>query len=158
MGDVVPPHVRSKMMSGIRSANTKPELQVRSGLHRLGHRFRLHEKRLPGTPDLVFPRRGAALFVHGCFWHGHGCHLFKWPRSRSDFWRSKIARNREVDFRAETLLTQLGWRRGVVWECALRGKLRMPQIELMRELDEWLRSDRDRIELSGGAENNNPAR
>ena len=80
-------------MAGIKGKNTKPELVIRSALHRRGFRFRLHRKDLPGKPDLVFTRRNAVIFVHGCFWHGHDCHLFRWPKNREDFWREKIGKN-----------------------------------------------------------------
>jgi DNA mismatch endonuclease (patch repair protein) len=141
------------MMSGIRAKNTKPELILRSGLHRRGFRFRLHDRALPGKPDMVFPGRRAVIFAHGCFWHGHDCDLFRWPQTREEFWRTKIARNREVDARADAALAAAGWRRGVVWECALRGKHRMNLEELLNRLAEWLRSDRDVLELpaTGGA-------
>ena len=93
MADVVDRKTRSRMMSGIRGKNTRPELLIRKGLHARGFRFRLHDKRLPGKPDLVLPKYSAVIFVHGCFWHGHDCHLFKWPQSRREFWRKKITRN-----------------------------------------------------------------
>src|SRR3546814_10547828 len=96
MADVVSIDVRSRMMSGIRSTNTKPEMILRRGLHAAGFRFRLHDRRLPGKPDLVFPRYSAVLFAHGCFWHGHNCHLFRLPATRTDFWAAKIDRNRQV--------------------------------------------------------------
>jgi DNA mismatch endonuclease, patch repair protein len=147
MADVVSPEVRSRMMAGIRGTDTKPELLLRRGLHRAGFRFRLHDRALPGKPDMVFPRRRAVLFAHGCFWHGHNCHLFKWPKTREEFWKTKIARNREVDARTDAALKGLGWRRGVVWECALRGKSRMPVEDLFERLAGWLVSDRQTIEL-----------
>lgn len=90
MADVVTPEKRSKMMSGIQGKNTKPELTIRKGLHALGFRYRLHGKTLPGKPDLVFPKYKAVIFIHGCFWHAHHCHLFKWPSTRVDFWQEKI--------------------------------------------------------------------
>ncbi len=90
MPDVVSRAKRGEMMSGIRGKNTKPELVIRSALHRAGYRFRLHTRSLPGKPDLVLPKYRAAIFVNGCFWHGHDCHLFKWPGTRKDFWRAKI--------------------------------------------------------------------
>lgn len=97
--DIVLPDVCSRMMAGIRGKNTKPEIAIRSALHRLGFRFHVHRRNLHGRPDLVFPKRKAVILVHGCFWHGHDCHLFKWPKPRSDFWRRKIngniARDRE---------------------------------------------------------------
>ncbi len=147
MVDVVSPDVRSRMMSGIRGKNTKPEMLLRRGLHRAGFRYRLHDRSLPGRPDMVFPRRRAVIFAHGCFWQGHNCHLFKWPATRPEFWKAKIARNREVDASAENILTKSGWRVGVVWECALRGKARMPVEDVFGRLAEWLESDRDRVEL-----------
>jgi DNA mismatch endonuclease (patch repair protein) len=87
MTDVVSPEVRSRMMASIRGFDTMPELFLRKGLHKLGYRFRLHDRRLPGRPDLVFKSRTAVLFAHGCFWHGHDCSLFRWPKNRADFWR-----------------------------------------------------------------------
>ena len=97
MVDVVDTATRSRMMAGIRGTNTKPELLLRKGLHAQGFRFRLHSTGLPGKPDIVLPRHHAVVFAHGCFWHGHNCHLFKWPSTRPEFWQAKIERNREVD-------------------------------------------------------------
>jgi DNA mismatch endonuclease (patch repair protein) len=121
MVDVVDAATRSRMMSGIRGRNTKPEILIRSLLHRRGLRFRLDVRDLPGRPDIVLPRFRAVVFVHGCFWHGHGCPLFKWPQTRPDFWRDKIGRNRDNDRRAQDALLERGWRVAIVWECALRG-------------------------------------
>lgn len=149
MADIVTAQVRSRMMSGIRGTNTTPELLVRRGLHALGFRFRLHDRLLPGKPDIVLPRYKAVIFVHGCFWHGHDCHLFKWPSTRPEFWQAKIARNRAVDERTEAALAEAGWRRAVVWECALKGKTRLPLEEVITACAEWLRSDRLRLEISG---------
>ncbi|MDE1174528.1 MAG: very short patch repair endonuclease [Parvibaculaceae bacterium] len=149
MADIVTPEVRSRMMSGIRGANTAPELILRKGLHRLGFRFRLHDRHLPGTPDLVFPRFHAVLFAHGCFWHGHDCHLFKWPSSRPEFWKEKINRTRELDIRSGIALAKAGWRQGVVWECALKGKTRLPLDEVIEACATWLRSDQACLEIEG---------
>lgn len=151
MADIVPPDVRSRMMSGIRGTNTKPELILRSGLHRAGFRFRLHDKRLPGKPDMVFPRWRAVLFAHGCFWHGHDCHLFRWPKTREEFWQAKIARNREVDARTDAQLREAGWRRGIVWECALKGRERLPIEDVIARCAAWLRSDSPELEIRGAA-------
>lgn len=151
MADTVTPEVRSRMMAGIRGTDTKPELILRRGLHAAGFRFRLHDRRLPGTPDMVFPRYRAALFAHGCFWHGHDCHLFRWPASREEFWRTKIGRNREVDARSADQLEAAGWRRGVVWECALKGRSRVPFPEVLEACIRWLRSDEPRLEIRGVA-------
>jgi DNA mismatch endonuclease (patch repair protein) len=149
MADIVAPEVRSRMMSGIRSTNTKPELILRRGLHQTGFRFRLHAPNLPGKPDLAFPRFKAVIFVHGCFWHGHDCHLFKWPSSRVEFWRAKIARNQAVDARSRAGVLERGWRCGVVWECALKGRYRKPQAEVIAACDKWLRSSQAALEIRG---------
>lgn len=149
MADIVSADVRSRMMSGIKGRNTKPELILRSGLHKLGFRFRLHAPDLPGKPDIVFPRYNAALLAHGCFWHGHDCHLFKLPSTRQEFWRTKIERNRTVDARAMSALTGMGWRVGVVWECALKGRTRLPLDDVIRACAEWLRGDVTGCEIRG---------
>lgn len=149
MPDIVSVETRSRMMSGIRSRNTKPELLLRRGLHALGFRFRLHASNLPGHPDLVFPRWHAVLFAHGCFWHGHDCHLFRWPSTREGFWRTKIERNRAVDLRTETDLVTAHWRQGVVWECALKGREKLPVDEVITACAKWLRSDAPRLEIRG---------
>lgn len=150
MADVVPADVRSRMMSGIKSRNTKPELILRSGLHRAGFRFRLHVKELPGKPDIVFPRHNAVLLANGCFWHGHDCHLFKMPSTRQEFWRTKIERNKAVDARVKAALVDLGWRVGIVWECALKGRTRMPLDDVLRTCAEWLRAGGTEVEIRGG--------
>jgi len=150
MVDIVTAEVRSRMMSGIRGSNTKPELLLRKGLHALGFRFRLHDRSLPGKPDIVLPRYKAVIFAHGCFWHGHDCHLFKWPSTRPEFWQAKIARNRAVDERTEAALSEAGWRQAIVWECALKGKTRLPLEEVLLACAEWLKSDRPRLEIRGG--------
>lgn len=137
------------MMAGIRGAHTRPELTLRKGLHARGLRFRLHERGMPGKPDLVFPRHRAALFAHGCFWHGHDCALFKWPKTRESFWRDKIGRNQEVDARTDAALEAAGWRRGVVWECALKGPARLPLAEVLDACEAWLRSDAPLLEIRG---------
>jgi DNA mismatch endonuclease (patch repair protein) len=137
------------MMSGIRGKNTKPELILRSGLHRRGFRFRLHVPGLPGKPDLVFPRHQAVLFAHGCFWHGHDCHLFKWPKSREEFWQRKIDENRKRDEAATAVLRALGWRIGQVWECALKGRTRLTEGEVLEKCEEWLLSDFAEMTIAG---------
>lgn len=147
--DTVTPEVRSRMMAGIRGSNTKPELVIRSGLHRLGFRFRIHRRDLPGKPDLVFPKYRAVILVHGCFWHGHGCHLFKWPRTRSEFWRQKIYSNIERDRRHLSALTDAGWRVATIWECALKGRKRLPSGTVAELCAEWLMSQDPTMELDG---------
>jgi DNA mismatch endonuclease (patch repair protein) len=147
--DVVPPAVRSRMMAGIKGKNTKPELLLRSKLHRRGFRFRLHRRDLPGRPDLVFPKRDAVIFVHGCFWHGHDCHLFRLPKSRTEFWGEKIAGNAARDRHQMNALRKAGWRVGVVWECALKGRTRLPLDEVMDQCAGWLISDEPEVEIHG---------
>ncbi len=113
--------VRRALMARIRSKNTAPEMTVRSTAHQLGYRFRLHRRDLPGTPDLVFPRLGLALFVHGCFWHRHeGCRRASTPRTRREFWAAKFERNLRRDLEAREGLHAIGWRTAVVWECECR--------------------------------------
>jgi DNA mismatch endonuclease (patch repair protein) len=147
MADVVSKEVRSRMMSGIRSKNTKPELAIRSGLHGLGFRFVLHDGRLAGTPDIVLPRHRAAIFVHGCFWHGHDCSLFKWPATRQEFWQAKIHRNKRVDAAAKDAILTSGWRCAVVWECALKGSRKRGLEAVLRTCADWIQSDRRQLEL-----------
>ena len=147
--DIVTPQVRSRMMSGIGGKNTKPELILRSALHRTGFRFRLHRRDLPGRPDLFFPKHRAALFIHGCFWHWHDCHLFKWPSSREEFWREKINGNAERDRRQVALLKDTGIRVGVVWECALKGRTRLQLDDVIAACSQWLASEEPRFNLHG---------
>jgi DNA mismatch endonuclease (patch repair protein) len=148
MADVVSPAVRSRMMSGIRGKNTKPELFLRSALHSQGFRFRIHAA-LPGKPDLVFPKWRAVIFVHGCFWHGHRCHLFKWPKSRKEFWKDKITGNVSRDEGRIAELLAMGWRIGIVWECALKGRGHLSRDHIVSRCSTWLRSGRKRFELAG---------
>lgn len=149
MADVVPRDVRARMMAGIRGKDTKPEMVLRRGLHALGFRYRLHVRDLPGKPDLVFPGRRAVLFAHGCFWHGHDCVLFVWPKSRAEWWRQKIERNRAVDARSVAALVAAGWRVGVVWECALKGRGCKPLPVIIESCAAWLRSDAPNFEMRG---------
>lgn len=117
--DIVDPATRSRMMSSVGQRDTKPELELRSALHRSGLRYRLHDKRFPGRPDLVFPRFRAVVFVHGCFWHAHGCRLSKVPATRAEFWEQEFAANRQRDAGVVEALRIRGWRSLVVWQCAL---------------------------------------
>jgi DNA mismatch endonuclease (patch repair protein) len=148
MADVVDKATRSRMMSGIRGRDTKPEILIRSLLHRRGFRFRLHDRALPGKPDIVLPRYHAVIFVHGCFWHGHDCPLFKWPKTRPEFWRNKIGKNRENDALVKESLLGRGWRVGIVWECALRGAGKNMDVVAER-LSDWLRGNTPFMEERG---------
>lgn len=147
--DVHDKATRSRNMAAIRGRNTKPELLVRKLLHAHGLRFRLHNKALPGKPDLSFPKHCAVVFVNGCFWHGHDCAMFRWPKSRSQFWRDKIGRNVERDARNLRRLQRAGWRVAVVWECALKGPLRLELDRSMSRLANWIRSARTTLVIRG---------
>lgn len=136
-------------MSRIRGRDTKPELLVRRGLHQRGFRYRLHRRDLPGRPDLVFPGRRAVVFIHGCFWHGHGCLMCKAPATRPEFWAAKIAANRTRDLAAIKCLGEAGWRVLVVWECALRGPARLKEDEVLDACAVFLGSKAQTKELAG---------
>ncbi len=148
MADIVDAATRSRMMSGIRGTNTKPELHVRSLLHRRGFRFRLHVRDLPGRPDIVLPRYHAVVFVHGCFWHGHACPLFRLPSTRPEFWQTKIDRNRINDNQATAALRAGGWRVATVWECAIKGRRKLDDAKLTDSIDAWLRGSAGLLELA----------
>ncbi|MEO5670210.1 MAG: very short patch repair endonuclease [Ramlibacter sp.] len=111
---------RSSAMSRVRGTGTKPEMLVRKALHRLGYRYKLHDRQLPGVPDLVFPSRKKIIFVHGCFWHQHGCKKAMPPASRIDFWLPKLAANRARDKAVARQLRRAGWTVRTVWECELQ--------------------------------------
>lgn len=149
MADIVAPDVRSRMMSGIRGTDTRPELVLRRGLHALGFRYKLHDRNLPGKPDLVFPKYNAVLFVNGCFWHAHDCHLFTWPKSRENFWRKKLGGNKERDKKTTTLLRERGWRILRVWECALKGKSRIDLDSVLEKSALWLRGNEQEMDIRG---------
>lgn len=134
MPDNVDAKTRSEVMRRVKSANTKPEMAVRRALHAAGFRFRIHRRDLPGNPDLIFPRYRVAAFVHGCFWHWHGCKRSRMPVSNRDYWESKIARNIERDGLVKKDLQKLGWEICVIWECELQqGIIKLKdQLEMLR--------------------------
>lgn len=136
-------------MSAIRGSDTKPEMQVRKALHAAGFRYRLHVKDLPGKPDLVLPRHRVAIFVNGCFWHQHDCHLFRWPATREAFWRDKIGRNVANDARAQAALDEAGWRVATMWECALKGRTKLNGGAAMQQLATWIVSGEKTITIRG---------
>lgn len=120
MVDILTPERRSWNMSRIRSGDTKPEMIVRSLLHQMGYRFRLHRKDLPGKPDIVLPKYETAVFIHGCFWHRHkGCKLANIPKSNTDFWVNKFNRTIKRDKKNQLMLKDLGWKVIVLWECEI---------------------------------------
>ena len=139
MADVVDAKTRSRMMAGIRGRNTKPEMALRRAVHRLGLRYRLHDKGLPGKPDLVFPKFKSVVFVNGCFWHRHeGCRFATTPATRQDFWLRKFEENTARDTRNIDALLAAGWRVKVVWECAIKSE----GVEIVaREVVNWLRTN-----------------
>ena len=135
MADVHTKEIRSFNMSCIRSKNTRPELAVRKFLHAAGFRYRLHDKKLPGKPDIVLPKYRTVIFVHGCFWHGHqGCRYFVVPKTRTDWWLDKINGNIKKDNNAATALRSLGWHIIEIWECGL--KKNMAESEMKRVTQE----------------------
>lgn len=140
MGDVLTPQQRQLNMSRIRGKDTKPEMLIRRGLHARGLRYRLHDRSLPGRPDLVFPKYHTAIFIHGCFWHAHGCALSKLPATRQDFWQTKLATNAERDRKAIESLRAQGWRVLVIWECALRGSGRLADAGVLDSAETFIRS------------------
>lgn len=144
MVDVISAKERSLLMSRIRGKNTSPEMTVRGLLWGAGFRYRLHAKRLPGKPDIVFSKRRAVIFVHGCFWHRHGCSLFRLPKTRTAFWDDKLQRNRERDAGAVAALVAAGWRVAVVWECGVR----LDTSGVGEQLGRWLEHGTGSIELA----------
>lgn len=121
MTDTMDVAARSQQMRRVKAKNTKSEMTVRKLVHRLGYRFRLHRRDLPGNPDIVFPGRKAAIFVHGCFWHQHDCPRgSRRPSSNKDYWLPKLARNVERDGKVQNLMADAGWRVLIIWECELR--------------------------------------
>jgi DNA mismatch endonuclease (patch repair protein) len=111
---------RSERMSRIRNVDTKPEMIVRRLIHGMGFRYALHARDVPGNPDLVFRPRKSVIFVHGCFWHQHGCRQYRQPRTKRDFWEPKLARNKARDKEVRKVLRRLGWKTMTIWECQLR--------------------------------------
>ena len=146
MTDIVDQQTRSRMMSGIRGKNTKPELALRRALHARGFRFRLHSGKVQGRPDFVLAKHRAVVFVHGCFWHRHeGCRYTTVPATRPEFWRAKFDANTARDSTVRTRLLEDGWRVATVWECALR---KPEQVKASTEsLSFWLRSEGLQLEI-----------
>ncbi len=138
MTDIVDSKTRSRMMSGIRGKNTKPEIVIRKRLHARGYRFRLHRKDLPGSPDMVLRKHQAVILINGCFWHGHQCRLFKWPKTRPEFWRNKIEGNIRRDQQKLFELKRLGWRVCLLWECEIKGANEEHLNRVMESISKWL--------------------
>ncbi len=149
MTDIVDPATRSIMMSNIRNKDTRPELLLRKGLFKKGFRYSLHSPTIPGKPDIILQKYNALIFVNGCFWHGHECNLFKWPKTRSDFWKQKITGNKERDAKNQKKCRNLGWRVLIVWECAMKGKLKQPPEKIIDLVSDWINSKNSFMEVSG---------
>ena len=157
--DVLTREQRRLNMSRVRGRDTKIELFLRKGLYARGLRFRLYRRDLPGRPDVVVSRHRVCVFVHGCFWHGHGCALFQMPATREDFWRTKIAGTKERDRRNTKALLEAGWRVLVLWECATRGPRRLAPEAILEECCEFVAGKESSIyaganlwEIAGGGD------
>ena len=139
--DTVDKETRSRIMSSVGQKNTGAETALRSALHAAGLRYRLHDRTLPGSPDLVFPKYRALIFVHGCYWHSHGCYKSTVPKSHRQFWQDKFKANRERDERNVRLLLEQSWRVLTVWECILKGKTAEQAENVSNAVKAWLESD-----------------
>jgi DNA mismatch endonuclease (patch repair protein) len=152
MADIVDATTRSLMMSKIRSKDTKPEIAIRKKLFSLGLRYRLHDSKLAGKPDIILPKYNAVIFFNGCFWHKHDCELFRPPKTRIEFWKKKLNRNVQKDTENRDALLARGWRVLIIWECAIRGAGKKKDTEIDRISDrivKWLSSNRKEMEIRG---------
>ena len=139
MADILTKKERSAMMSKIRSTNTKPEMLIRKYLHGLGFRYRKNQKNIEGHPDIVLKKYNALIFVHGCFWHGHDCPLYRLPKTNRKFWKKKVDANRRRDEVVMEKLAGSKWRTLVVWECAIRGKKDKELMLELKKIGKWIR-------------------
>jgi len=149
MTDIVDQETRSRMMRGIRGKDTRPEMMIRKELHARGFRYRVHVNQLLGKPDIVLPRFRSVILIHGCFWHGHDCPLFRLPATRREFWSTKIARNKERDREVADALRSDGWRCLTVWECAFRGLGRRQLSEVVDMVEACVRGTKEVREIRG---------
>lgn len=147
--DIVDSITRSRMMSSIRGKNTAIELAVRKALFSKGYRYRINDSKLPGKPDMTLKKYNAVIFIHGCFWHVHDCHLFRYPSTNQDFWKQKLENNKLRDIDTTKKLMDMDWRVLVVWECALKGKHKKDFDQLIDEIETWLHGDSIHSEISG---------
>jgi DNA mismatch endonuclease (patch repair protein) len=146
--DTVDRQTRSRIMASVGQKNTGVELMLRRTVHKAGFRYRLHDRSLPGSPDLVLPRYRAVIFVHGCYWHSHGCHRSTIPKSRRKFWALKFTANRSRDKRNNRKLRDAGWRVLTVWECSLRGRSAKEPAVIGAAVGRWLKSKKRTGEIS----------
>jgi DNA mismatch endonuclease (patch repair protein) len=147
MADIVSSSKRSEMMAGIKSKDTKPEMIIRKELHKKGFRYRLHAKDLPGNPDLFLRKYNAAIFVHGCFWHVHNCHLFKLSKTRTAFWKKKLEDNKKRDDRNISILLNNNYRVCVIWECAIKNINDDAMSKVIDTITVWIQTDNEYLEL-----------
>jgi DNA mismatch endonuclease (patch repair protein) len=152
MADIVDKETRSRMMSGIRGKETKPEMLIRKGLHARGFRYRLHSTKLPGKPDIMLPKYKVLILINGCFWHAHDCHLFKWPSTRKEFWEGKIRSNTSRDKENIMYYQDTGWMTLIIWECALKGKTRLPLESVLDLTAHWIRHENYNHNIRGKTE------
>ena len=152
MTDIVDSVTRSRMMARIKGKNTKPEIEIRKRMFALGYRYRLHDTKFPGKPDLVLPQYNAIIFFNGCFWHAHDCKLFKWPSTRKEFWTRKLKGNKKKDKENIEALKRLRWRILIIWECAYRStsKKDWDKIDgIVAKAIKWLNSKSKYREIKG---------
>ena len=154
MTDVHTTAVRSKNMSAIRPVDTKPEVRLRKALFARGFRYRKNVKSLPGKPDIVLPKYRAIIQVNGCFWHGHNCHLFKYPSTHQKFWFSKIQATKKRDAHNALKYHELSWRVLTIWECAMKGKTKLPLDQLISLVETWIVVGNDIIDITGDNKEN----
>ena len=150
MADIKTPLARSKNMSAIKSKNTKPEIKIRKALFARRYRYRLHDKKLPGKPDIVLPKYKTVIFIHGCFWHGHeNCYLYKEPSSNTKFWRNKIEDNKKRDKIVTETLLENGWRALIIWECSIKGRYKLNFDDVIALTENFIQSDKNYDEIRG---------
>jgi DNA mismatch endonuclease (patch repair protein) len=147
--DTVDRQTRSKIMASVGQKDTGAELVLRRALHKIGLRYKLHDRTLPGSPDLVLPRFHAVIFVHGCYWHSHGCHRATVPKNRHEFWVAKFKANRSRDKRNVRSLLKSGWRVLIVWECVLLGNKFLPAPNVINSVCTWLNGTNHNGQIPG---------
>ena len=155
MADIFDAGKRSEIMASFSGKDTKPELWLRKALHRKGYRYRIHDKSLSGKPDIVFRRFNAVVFVHGCFWHGHNCPLFRMPSSNEQYWKVKINSKRRRDTKVNSQILEKGWRILTVWECSLKGNAKMNLDSLISAIEDWLCCESNFLEIREGYDTTN---
>ncbi|NGX51875.1 MAG: Very short patch repair protein [Candidatus Anoxychlamydiales bacterium] len=130
---------RSRVMAAIKNKNTKPEVNIRKALFAKGLRYRIHNKKLPGCPDIVFPKYKAVIFIHGCFWHNHDCKHGQLPKSNVNFWEEKLQKNVERDKKNIQILKYMGWKVKIIWSCKLKNKKEFQSIDYANDIVEWIK-------------------